>query len=115
LGNNSNRNFIVGKNLNKAISYYTNAADLSNSYAMLNLGIIYYEQKNFNLAMKWLKKAAKLNNWIAQYNIAIIYFNGNKDKSALKYFKLLVDNKTCDYSSYIDKARDYIKTISENT
>ena len=77
----------VGKDLAKAVEWFTKAAEQGNADAQYNLGMCYQDGKgveqDLKKAVEWYTKAAEQNNATAQYMLALHYDFGigiNKDK-----------------------------------
>ncbi|KAK8843573.1 hypothetical protein M9Y10_024630 [Tritrichomonas musculus] len=86
----------VKRDINKAIKYYSLAADQNYPEAQIDLGFIYYDGKyvprDINKAIQYYSLAANQNHAIAQCYLGLIYFEGKyvtRDISkAISYFSL---------------------------
>ena len=84
---------------NKAIHYFSLAANQNNSDAQLNLGLIYSKgdlvSRDINKAIHYFSLAANQNNSYAQLNLGIIYYFGigtsPNIKKAIYYLTLAAD------------------------
>ncbi|MDE7347337.1 MAG: SEL1-like repeat protein [Muribaculaceae bacterium] len=93
-----NLGYGVPKNMDKAMEWYTKAAEAGDEVAMDNLGIIYYYgndgvQKNYDKAFYWFSKAAKTGLLRAKYKVGECYEYGrgvekNKAKAREIYREL---------------------------
>ena len=68
------------KNMEKAISLYTESALMDNPEAQYRLGLLYFKgsdsvEQNYHLAFKWFKAAADLEHVPSIYNLANCYYN----------------------------------------
>ena len=67
----------VAKNIEKAIDYYNQAAELGSAESLLNLGIIYADSKDDKKkAFECYQKAAELGNSKALFNMGLMYQEG---------------------------------------
>jgi len=68
------------KNYQKAVEWYTKAAEQGNASSQYSLGICYYKgygvEKDYQKAVEWWTKAAEQGNASAQNNLGICYYNG---------------------------------------
>lgn len=95
------RGIEVGKDINKAIIWFTKAAQQGHSNAQTALGMIYYYKDSSNKdsgikqdikkAIKWFMKAADQGNSVAQFHLGLIYVEGEDIKQdyneAMKWFR----------------------------
>lgn len=87
----------VEKNYEKAVEWYTKAAEQGNSYAQNDLGNCYYNgkgvEKNDDLAVNWLRKSAKQENENAKKDLIGKNFKfGKYDGNALRWRVLNIEN-----------------------
>ena len=89
----------IERDINKAIHYYTLAANQNNSSAQFSLGLIYYlnqyVKQDINKSIHYFSLAANQNNSKVQYNLGVIYEEGQYvtrdiDK-AINYYTLAAD------------------------
>lgn len=81
------------KEVDKALTYYSKAADAGNPDAQYILGLLCMEGKkvlqNYDKAIEWLEKAALQGHKDAQFNLASIYIQGKivpKDTKKAEYW-----------------------------
>jgi TPR repeat protein len=107
---------VLPRNYDKALQWYTKAADGGNAEAQNELGFIYYSGKGVTRDLAkgaaYFVKAAQLNLPIAQYNAGLVYFSGNGVESvdlakAYGWMSLASANGYAPASS----ARDYIEPM----
>ncbi len=64
----------------KALKYFTIAAEGNYTSAMFNLGVMYYNgtgvEQDFEKAFEWFEKAAKKGRDAAMYNVGVMYARG---------------------------------------
>lgn len=71
--------FKVDKNMNKAIEWYTKAAERGSTAGQYNLGLIYYKEgitNDYGKSVYWMSKAAENGNIHAMVDMGIIYAEG---------------------------------------
>ena len=94
----------VAHDINKAIRYYLQAADLNYPKAQYNLGDVYYFGKyikqDITKAINYFILAAHQNNLYAQYNLGNIYYSGKYIRQdiekAIYYFTLAANQNDPD-------------------
>jgi TPR repeat protein len=93
----------TSQNYTEAIKWYEIAAEINNSDAMNNLGLMYQSAKgmsqaDFSTAAKWFTRSAELGNPSAMNNLGSLYNTGKgvqqSKKTAMDWFK-----KACDAGS----------------
>jgi uncharacterized protein len=72
---------------NKAIPYYTTAANAGHIKATHNLGVEYDRQLNYKQALKWYQKAADMGNTYSLLAVATVYLKQNKTQKAIETFE----------------------------
>ncbi len=83
----------IAQDYDKAMEYYTLAADQGSSFAMFKIGWhLQLDLKNLSEAERWYEKAAELGNVRAMNSLGVMYHNGegktqNYSKANEWYFK----------------------------
>ena len=84
----------------RALYYYESASELSNKYALFNLGWMYYNGENVNKnvfkAFELYKMASDFGHPRAMYNLANMHFTGTGTVKDLKMaYKLFLKCQRC--------------------
>ena len=82
----------IEKNIEKALQFLIQAAELEYSFANVELGIYYLGVGKLEMGITWLKKGSDLEDMYAQYQLGTCYCNGvgvaQDIKKAAYYFEL---------------------------
>jgi TPR repeat protein len=83
------------KNIERAFTYYKEAADMNNPVGIYNLGKYYLAKNQYKQAIQWLKKATDLDYAPALTSLYEMYMTGQgvrkSKKKAFKYLKAAAD------------------------
>ncbi|HEX2147579.1 MAG TPA: SEL1-like repeat protein, partial [Pseudorhizobium sp.] len=81
LGNLFEKGNGIPQDLDRAMTYYAQAAEAGNASAMHNLAVLNASsvkgEPDYPAAVEWFKKAAELGVSDSQFNLAILYARGN--------------------------------------
>jgi len=113
IGNMFQMGLYVNVDINKAIEFYIQAANLGNIESQRSLGILYssgeFMYENYMEAYKWLKMAALQNDGLSQYAIGLCHEYGNGTYidlgEAKKWYKLAVENGNDNANERLEKAK----------
>ena len=99
----------VKQNYEKAVEWYTKAAEQGNSEAQDTLGDCYYlgngVEQNYEKAVEWYTEAAESNNIYAMYDLAVCYYYGkgtSQDyQEAVRLFKSAADEGSVESLNFL--------------
>jgi TPR repeat protein len=70
----------VKRDYERAVAFYTQAANMDYADAETNLGVLYSNglgvQKNYGMALQWFGQAIRHGNVLAEYNLGNLYYLG---------------------------------------
>ncbi|KAK8884689.1 hypothetical protein M9Y10_043808 [Tritrichomonas musculus] len=86
------KRYILARDIDKVIHYYSLAANNNDRNAQANLGVIYYVTRDIDKAIHYFQLTANQNDPQAQYNLGLIYYfaiNHTKNNKKGRFYIML--------------------------